>query len=126
MKRVAYGIALPELIVSWCLYVHVAAKVPAREDLRHSRHLQANTPTHWGTWLGCTIGLSAITFILAETIPIFTYTLALVGALCYLSPSVSLPGLLWLHSHDNYERGNVLNKSVYGLYVLLVVLGGCL
>jgi hypothetical protein len=33
------------------------------------RHLQANTVVHWATWMGCTIGLGAISFILSETIP---------------------------------------------------------
>lgn len=111
------------LIVRGCLYVHVAAKYLLVRILRHLRHLQANTPTHWGIWLGCTIGLLAIVFILAEAIPISTYILALVGALCYSPLSFSLPGWLWLYSHDHYRRGNVFNKSVYGLHILLVVLG---
>ncbi|KAF7587984.1 hypothetical protein BBP40_006461 [Aspergillus hancockii] len=50
-KRVSYGIALPGLIVSGSLYVHVAAKYLFVRILRHSRHLQANTPVHWG--YGC-------------------------------------------------------------------------
>lgn len=123
IKRVAYGIALPGLLVSGCLYVHVAAKYLFVRILRDSKHLQSNSPVHWGTWLGCTVGLSAVSFILAEAIPIFTYILALVGALCYAPLAVSLPGWLWLHSHWGYWKGGVVRKGCYILHVLMVGLG---
>ncbi|KAI9045352.1 putative neutral amino acid permease [Aspergillus affinis] len=123
VKRVAYGIALPGLIVSGSLYVHVAAKYLFVRILRNSKHLQSNSPTHWGTWLSCTIILSGISFVLASAIPIFTYVLALVGSLFFAPLAISLPGLLWLYSHDHYRRGNVMRKVVYGLHVGIVLLG---
>ncbi|XRM38402.1 hypothetical protein ABZX51_001822 [Aspergillus tubingensis] len=124
IKRVAYGIALPGLIVSGSLYVHVAAKYLFVRILRHSRHLQANTVVHWGTWLSCTIGLAAIAFILACAIPIFTYVLALVGSLGFAPLALCLPGWLWLYSHGEYwKSGGVVKRVVYLLHVLLVLLG---
>ncbi|KAK9609652.1 hypothetical protein V6Z98_010214 [Aspergillus fumigatus] len=105
VKRVAYGIALPGLIVSGALYVH------------------ANTLVHWGTWLGCTITLSAISFLLASAIPIFTYVLALVGSLCYSPLAICLPGWLWLYSHQHYRRGSVGRLVIYGLHVGMILLG---
>lgn len=123
IKRIAYGIALPGLIVSGCLYIHVAAKYLLVRILRKTRHLQANTPTHWATWLGCTISLSIIAFVLASAIPVFTYILALVGALCFSPLAISLPGWLWLYCHDHYRKGNAACKIIYGLHVLLVALG---
>ncbi|EDP51655.1 hypothetical protein AFUB_056660 [Aspergillus fumigatus A1163] len=97
VKRVAYGIALPGLIVSGALYVHVGAKYLFVRILRHSKHLQANTLVHWGTWLGCTISLSAISFLLASAIPIFT--------------------------HQHYRRGSVGRLVIYGLHVGMILLG---
>ncbi|PWY63803.1 hypothetical protein BO83DRAFT_411737 [Aspergillus eucalypticola CBS 122712] len=124
IKRVAYGIALPGLIVSGSLYVHVAAKYLFVRILRHSRHLQANTVVHWGTWLSCTIGLAAIAFILACAIPIFTYVLALVGSLGFAPLALCLPGWLWLYSHGEYwKSGGVVKRVVYLLHVLLILLG---
>lgn len=124
VKRVSYGIALPGLIISGSLYVHVAAKYLFVRMLRNSRHLQANTPTHWGTWLGCTVSMSAIAFILACAIPIFTYVLALVGSLCFAPLSISLPGWLWLWSHGRYRRGcGVRQTVIWGLHVVQVLLG---
>ncbi|KAJ5653271.1 hypothetical protein N7490_000274 [Penicillium lividum] len=123
VKRVAYGVALPGLIISGCLYVHVAAKYLFVRILRNSRHLQANTVTHWGTWLGCTISMAAISFILACAIPIFNYVLALVGALCFAPLAISLPGWLWLYSHSEYRKGPVSQKTVYGFHIFLILLG---
>ncbi|KAJ6130275.1 hypothetical protein N7512_003055 [Penicillium capsulatum] len=123
VKRVAYGIALPGLIISGCLYVHVAAKYLFVRILRNSRHLQANTIVHWGTWLSCTVGMAMISFILACAIPIFNYVLALVGSLCFAPLAISLPGWLWLYSHRDYWTGNLVRKTLFGLHILLVLLG---
>ncbi|KAJ5104567.1 hypothetical protein NUU61_001914 [Penicillium alfredii] len=78
VKRVTYGIALPGLVISgWS-----------------------------GTWLGCTVGMAAISFILACAIPIFNYVLALVGSLCCAPLATSLLGWLWLLPHGPYRTGN--------------------
>ena len=70
VKMVAYGVGLIGLVVSACLYLHVAAKYCFVRILRGSRHLQSNTLTHWATWLGLTFGLAFLAFVLAEAIPI--------------------------------------------------------
>jgi hypothetical protein len=123
VKRVAYGIALPGLIISGCLYVHVAAKYLFVRILRNSRHLQSNTMVHWGTWLSCTLGMAAISFVLACAIPIFNYVLALVGSLCFAPLAISLPGWLWLYGHGEYLKGGLWRQMIYGLHILLVLLG---
>ena len=51
-KKISYGIALPGLVIGVGIYQHVAAKLIFVRVLRDSRHLQANTVTHWATWLG--------------------------------------------------------------------------
>ncbi|KAI9688691.1 MAG: hypothetical protein M1822_001048 [Bathelium mastoideum] len=52
IEKVAYAIGLVGLIVSACLYLHISAKYFFVRILRKSRHLQANTLVHWGTWVG--------------------------------------------------------------------------
>ncbi|KAJ5902793.1 hypothetical protein N7495_003321 [Penicillium taxi] len=123
IKRIGYGIGLPGLIVSGCLYVHVAAKYIFVRILRNSPHFQANTLVHWGTWLSCTIGSAAIAFVLASAIPIFNYIIALLGSLCFGPLAIILPAWLWLYSHADYWRGNLLRQTFYGFHVFLVLLG---
>lgn len=123
VKMVAYGVGMIGLIVSACLYLHVAAKYVFVRILRDSKHLQANTLIHWMTWLGCTFGLASISFILAEAIPIFNYLIALTGSVCFAPLAISLPGWLWLYDHGHYRRGSVLQKIFYGFHVFLIPLG---
>lgn len=122
----SYGIGLIGLIVSACLYLHVAAKYLFVRFLRNSRHLQANTVVHWGTWLGCTFGLASISFILSEAVPIFNYLIALTGSICFAPLALCLPGWLWLYDHGHYRTGNVGQQVAYWLHWALILLGAFL
>ncbi|KAL4794254.1 hypothetical protein BDV19DRAFT_390316 [Aspergillus venezuelensis] len=93
-KKISYGIALPGLVVGVGIYQHVAAKYVFVRFLRGSRHLQANTPVHWSTWLGIYFLLGSAAFIVAEAVPILNYLLGLAGALCFAPFSLVFPPLL--------------------------------
>ncbi|KAL3442028.1 transmembrane amino acid transporter protein-domain-containing protein [Aspergillus insuetus] len=123
IKMVSYGVALIGLIVSGTLYLHVGAKYVFVRILGKTPHLQSNSLIHWGTWLACTTILGALAFILAESIPIFNYLIALVGSVCFAPLAMSLPGLLWLYDHGHYRKGSLLQKVVYLLHIGLVLLG---
>lgn len=110
-------------MVSGCLYLHVAAKYCFVRILRNSTHLQKNTLVHWGTWLGCTIGLGAMAFVLAQAIPIFSFLIALTGSVCFAPLAIMLPGWLWLHDHSEYRRGGVGKKVVYYAHCFLILVG---
>lgn len=88
-----------------------------------TKHLQSNSVVHWGTWLTCTTLLGALAFILAESIPIFNYLIALVGSVCFAPLAMSLPGWLWLYDHGHYRTGTLIQKVVYVLHIGLVLLG---
>jgi hypothetical protein len=103
--------------------IQVGAKYLFVRILGKTRHLQANTVVHWGTWLACTTVLGAISFILAEAIPIFNYLIALVGSLCFAPLAISLPGLLWLHDPGHYVKGSFVQKIKYLLHIGMVLLG---
>lgn len=126
IKKVSYGIGLIGLIVSATLYLHVAAKYLFVRILRNSPHLQQNTMVHWGTWLACTVGLSSISFLLAEAIPIFNYLIALTGSVCFAPLAIALPGCLWLYDHGAYRRGTVGQKAMYYAHCILPPLGAFL
>ena len=120
---VCYGIALPSLVVSACLYLHVAAKYIFVRILRDSPHLQSNTLIHWTTWLSCTFGLAIISFILAEAVPIFEYLLSLAGSICFAPLAISLPAWLWMYDHMDYRKGHAGKKVLFWGHALFVPLG---
>ncbi|SMR44960.1 unnamed protein product [Zymoseptoria tritici ST99CH_3D1] len=123
VKMIAYGIGLIGLVVSACIYLHVAAKYLFVRILRNSRHLQKNTITHWSTWLGLTFGLAFLSFILAEAIPIFNYLLALTGSLCFAPIAIALPGWLWLHDHMHFRKGSSGQQMAFWFHAAFIPLG---
>ncbi|KAB2570371.1 N amino acid transport system protein [Lasiodiplodia theobromae] len=123
VKKVAYGVGLVGLVVSACLYLHVAAKYVFVRLLRGSKHLQADTFVHWATWLACVFGLGALSFVLAQSIPIFNYLLALTGTICFAPLAITLPGWLWLFDHGEWRTGGVRKAAWYWFHWFLVVLG---
>lgn len=122
VKKVSYGIGLIGLMVSACLYIHVAAKYLFVRILRNSVHLQKNSVVHWSVWLACTLGMSVVSFLLASGIPIFNYLLALAGSLTFAPLALGLPGYLWIFDHQHYRQGNWWHVTVYWLNWLMILL----
>ncbi|KAL3467058.1 transmembrane amino acid transporter protein-domain-containing protein [Aspergillus heterothallicus] len=105
MKKVAYGFALPGLIVTTMLVIHLPAKYIFIRLLRGSPHLTSNSPTHWATWLGCTFSITVIAYIIASAIPVFNGLVSLVGALLGTLMSFQPMACMWLY--DNWNKGKV-------------------
>ena len=123
MQIASYAVGFIGLVISGCIYLHIAAKYCFVRILRDSKHLQANTFVHWGTWLGLVFGLCSVSFILAEAIPIFNYLIAITGSVCFAPLAIMLPGYLWIHDHKDWARGSILQQIVFGLHILMILLG---
>ncbi|OJJ96049.1 hypothetical protein ASPACDRAFT_35577 [Aspergillus aculeatus ATCC 16872] len=123
IKMVSYGVGLLGLIVTGCLYTHIGAKYTFVRILRNSRHLQDSTVTHWITWLSCTFGIATLGFILAESIPIFNYLLALLGAIVFGPVTLAFPAYLWLYDHRGYWRESRRRKALYAFHAFFIPLG---
>lgn len=126
MKKVSYGFALPGLIVTTTLVIHVslahvyrafythsysiktkitmqiAAKIIFVRVLRGSKHLSNNSFTHWATWIGCTFSVTVIAYVIASGIPVFSNLVSLVGALLGTLLSFQPMGCMWLF--DNWTK----------------------
>lgn len=129
VKKAAYGVALPGLIVSTTLLTHYPAKYIFVRALRKTRHLAANTKIHWMTWLGCTFGVALIAYIIASAIPVFGGLISLIGALFGTLMSFQPMGCMWLY--DNWKEGTVKGSRVrwlimVGWCVFVIVIGSFL
>ncbi|WOO84297.1 N amino acid transport system protein [Vanrija pseudolonga] len=101
LKKVSYGIAIPALLVTLCIYSHLAAKYFFVRILSGSVHLSKPSAVHWGTWLACVFGSIGIAYIIASAIPIFSNLISLVGAL--IGPSVCIIPYTIMWYHDNWK-----------------------
>ncbi|KAI0405541.1 transmembrane amino acid transporter [Xylaria palmicola] len=126
VKKVAYGVGITGLLVSACLYIHVAAKYLFVRILRDSKHLQQDSIVHWSVWLLCTAGMSVVSFLIASGIPIFNYLLAIAGSLTFAPLALGLPGYLWVYDHQHYRTGKAWQVLVYYLNWLMIALAAFL
>jgi hypothetical protein len=122
LKKAAYGVALPGLIVSGGIFNTTAAKSVFVRVLRGSPHLQSNSWVHWSTWIGINITLALVAFIIAEAIPIFNYILGVAASFCLGPMSLIYPACMWLYSNP-FSSGGAGRKAMYGFHVLIVLIG---
>ncbi|BCS17303.1 uncharacterized protein APUU_10131S [Aspergillus puulaauensis] len=101
VKKVSYGIALPGLIVSCVLFVHLPGKHIFVRILRGSDHLTSNSVIHWTTWLSSTFGVALVAYIVASAIPVFSGLIALIGALLGSFLNFHPYAGMWLY--DNWK-----------------------
>ncbi|KAF4962167.1 hypothetical protein FSARC_9741 [Fusarium sarcochroum] len=69
IKKISYGIAIPGIVATAMLTIHLPGKYLFIRFLRGTKHLTANTFTHWVTWLSCVFGVTIAAYIIASAIP---------------------------------------------------------
>ncbi|EPE04122.1 neutral amino acid transporter [Ophiostoma piceae UAMH 11346] len=123
IEKVAFGIAIPGFIMTSTLWVHLAAKFLLVRILRNSEHLQARSLTHWAVWFGSTIGISAISFIIAGAVPFFSYLIGLIGSLCCAPTCLIIPAWMGLYMERKSWRSSRKTMAICGLHIFTVILG---
>ncbi|CAG8909171.1 unnamed protein product [Penicillium egyptiacum] len=130
IKQIAYGFALPGLIVTTTIVTHVRPhmQIPAKyifvHLLRGSRHLNSNSLVHWGCWLGCTFGVTVVAYIIASSIPIFDSLVSLIGSLLGTILCFQPYGCMWLY--DNWGKAKGSSRSwliMVGFSIVVIVVG---
>ncbi|CAG8104657.1 unnamed protein product [Penicillium olsonii] len=76
--KVAYGIAIPTIVVAGVINGHVAAKYVYVRLFRGTDHMQRRTFLSVGSWTGITLILWFIAWIISEAIPVFNNLLSLI------------------------------------------------
>ncbi|KAI1854968.1 hypothetical protein JX266_001086 [Neoarthrinium moseri] len=122
-KKIAYGIALPGLVIGNGIYQHVAAKYLFVRVLRDSKHLQEGTVVHWSTWIGINVVLGALSFIISQAVPILDYLLGLTGSLFSAPFCLIFPALFWMHDFKGYKTLSGKNKALWWLHAVIILIG---
>ncbi|KXS98641.1 hypothetical protein AC578_10043 [Pseudocercospora eumusae] len=115
MKRVCYGLALPGLVASCMLFVHLPAKSIFMRFMRGTEHLTRNTPIHWMAWLGSTSTVVVIAYLIASGIPVFDGLISLIGASFATAMSFQPMGLMYLY--DNKHRSKSERTTGWYLHI---------
>ncbi|KAF7563731.1 hypothetical protein G7046_g380 [Stylonectria norvegica] len=123
IEKIAYGISIPGFIMTSTLWVHLAAKFLLVRILRDSDHLQSNSAIHWVTWLGSTLGITTLAFIVAEAVPFFSYLLGLIGSLCCAPTCLIIPAFMGLYMDRGNHRSSKVKMAICGLHFFTIILG---
>ena len=91
--------------------------------LRGTKHLQSNSAIHWITWISTNLAFGFLAFIICSAVPVFNDLLALIGSFCCAPMSIIIPSCLWLHDFANYRKGNLKQKLIYGIHLLIGAVG---
>ncbi|KAL9062643.1 MAG: hypothetical protein Q9157_008745 [Trypethelium eluteriae] len=96
VKKIAWGIAIPTIIIAGVIYGHVAAKYIFNRLFRDTEHISKRTKTATFSWIGLTGAVWIVAWIIAESIPDFDNLLALISSLFASWFTYGLPGVMWL------------------------------
>ncbi|ORY88464.1 putative amino acid transporter [Leucosporidium creatinivorum] len=125
MKRICYGLGLPALLVSATLFSHFSAKYLFVRALRGSRHLTANSATHWLVWGSSVLASVVIAFLIAEGVPFFDSLISLVGSLFATVMCLQFMGCMWFYDHwqDRHTDKTLFYRALVFWNAFIIVIG---
>ncbi|TKY85969.1 hypothetical protein EX895_004794 [Sporisorium graminicola] len=120
MSKIAYGLALPTILIAGCESGQVANKHLYLIVFRsRPQHIHNSTTTGWIVWVLINAVTWVLAFILAELIPFFSSFLGLEAAL-FWSMFTGLSAVMWLYL--NQGRWVESWRKMVGLSIALLIL----
>lgn len=126
LRRVAYGIALPTIVIAGVINGHVCAKLAFVRIFRgteNARHMSSNTVRGWATWVGLCAAIWAAAFVIAELIPFFNDLLGVISALFASWFTYGISGIFWFHLTPRklwWSTARQKLKAIWWGFVILV------
>ncbi|KAH9952019.1 transmembrane amino acid transporter protein-domain-containing protein [Amylocystis lapponica] len=129
LRKVAYGIALPTIMIAGVINGHVCAKliyvrIFRREDGITSRHMTTHSWTGWLTWTGISLSIWVLAFVIAEVIPFFNDLLGVISSLFASWFTYGISGIFWFHLTPASERWTTTRQRLKTLFWSAIILMG--
>ncbi|KAJ5641483.1 hypothetical protein N7490_005483 [Penicillium lividum] len=103
VSKIAYGIALPTIVIAGVINGHVAFKYVYVRIFRGTDRMHKRDMIAISSWIGIALGMWVLAWIIASAIPVFSDLLSLITALFASWFSFGFPSIMWLF----------MNKGVY-------------
>ncbi|KAF1810290.1 hypothetical protein P152DRAFT_516157 [Eremomyces bilateralis CBS 781.70] len=129
VRKIAYGIAVPTIVVAGVINGHVASKHVYLRVWRETSVPHERTFKSWSSWVGIVFALWVLAWIIAEAIPNFHHLLALVSALFCGWFSFGITGFFYLYRNwedirqGKRKLGVVFNIGIVIMGFLICILG---
>ncbi|KAJ5427521.1 Major facilitator superfamily domain general substrate transporter [Penicillium cf. griseofulvum] len=124
--KLAYGIAIPTIVVSGVINGHVAAKYVYVRLFRGTDHLHRRTFFSVGSWIAITLVLWVIAWIISEAIPVFNTLLSLITSLFASWFTYGLSGVFWLFLNRGQYGASWKKMILTAINLVIVAIGACL
>ncbi|EXJ95285.1 hypothetical protein A1O1_00405 [Capronia coronata CBS 617.96] len=128
--KVAWGLAIPTIIIAGVIYGHVASKYIYVRLFRGTKHMSKRTVLAVGSWLAITLVLWVVAWIIAESIPNFNNLLSLISSLFASWFTYGISGIFWLFLNKGQYTKNwrkicltVANLLLFGLGAAICGMG---
>ena len=129
VRKIAYGIAIPTILVAGVINGHVAAKYVYVRLFRGTDRMSKKSWGSFGMWALIVVVLWTLAWIIAEAIPVFNDLLGLISALFASWFTYGLSGVFWLYmNRGQYFRNKkkisltALNLGTFGIGAIIVSL----
>ena len=123
VKKIAWGIAIPTIIIAGVIYGHVAAKYIFVRLFKGTEHINKRTKLATFSWIGLTGAVWIVAWIIAESIPDFDNLLALISSLFASWFTYGLPGAMWLFLNYGQWFRDWKNIALFFLNWVLFAIG---
>lgn len=129
LAKLAYGVAIPTIIIAGVINGHVAAKYIYVRLFRGTDRMSKKSLFSYGMWALISLILWTIAWIIAEAIPVFNDLLGLISALFASWFTYGLSGAFWLFLNKGRYTENrkkmlltALNTTIFAIGAVIVSL----
>ena len=126
VRKVAYGIAIATIVIAGVINGHVAAKMIYVRLFRGKDMMGKRNLASLGIWTGIVVLLWAISWVIAEAIPVFNNLLGLMTALFASWFTYGLSGYFWLFLNWGKWFGSPRKIALTVLNVVVFCIGAAI
>ncbi|KAJ5328864.1 Amino acid transporter [Penicillium brevicompactum] len=126
VAKVAYGIALPTIIIAGVINGHVAFKMVYLRIFQGTDRMHKRDWIAWGSWVGIALGMWILAWIIATAIPVFSNLLTLITALFASWFTYGLSGVFWLFMNKGLWFSSPRKIALTALNVTIVAIAAVL
>lgn len=123
LAKIAYGVAIPTIIIAGVINGHVAAKYIYVRLFRGTDRMSKKSVFSYGMWALISLILWTIAWIIAEAIPVFNDLLGIISALFASWFTFGLSGLFWLFINKGRYTETRKKMFLTGLNTTICVIG---
>ena len=123
LSKIAYGIAIPTIVVAGVINGHVAAKYIYVRMFRGTDRMSKRSWSSFGYWAVIVLSLWTVAWIIAEAIPVFNDLLGLISSLFASWFTYGLSGVFWLYMNRGKYNMNMKKRFLTALNVSIFCIG---